>query len=350
MNDLLTERMNNILQYVINEYIDTGEPVGSRTLVKKYNMKLSPATIRNIMADLEDAGYLFQPHTSAGRVPTKAALQYYVDSLIQVRDISDELRQKVMESVQGEELKLSSICSRVSDIISNITNCVSVVIVPDIRMSSLKHIEFLKLGEKRVLVIIVNELGQVQNKILEMDSNVSQYELNKLSMYLNDKFSNRSIFEVKKGILDELELIKNSFNRKISHLIDKFSSIEWTDSSIHKDIVIKGLKNFIKSDYFKEDMEGLKKLLAIFDEKNKVLDMIDKSIKTPGIQIFIGSRSQEFENLSVITSSYSKNGVILGSLGVIGPLRMKYDTIIPIVDCAAQIITTVLNDKFRRLS
>ncbi len=350
MNSQLTDRMNRILQYVINEYIDTGEPVGSRTIVKKYNLNLSSATIRNIMADLEDSGYLFQPYTSAGRVPTKEAFQYYVDSLIQLRDISDELRNKVMDSIKGNELKLSNICTRVSDIISNITNCIGVVVVPDIRMSSLKHIEFLKLGGNKILVIIVNELGQVQNKLLDTDSKITQDELNRVSSYLNEKFSGKSIFEVKKRILNELEFVKNSFNKKISSLIDKFSHIEWTDSAVQKDIIVKGLKNFIKNDYFKEDIESLKKLLSLFDEKNKILNMVEQSIKTPGIQIFIGSQNQEFENLSVVTSSYSKNGVILGSLGVIGPLRMKYDTIIPIVDCAAQIITTVLNDKFRRLT
>lgn len=345
----LTERMEQILNFTINEYIDTGEPVGSRTLVKKYNLNVSPATIRNIMADLEDYGYLFQPYTSAGRIPTKKGLQYYVDTLVQIRNIPEELKFNFLRSIENEELKLSKICSKISDKISEITNCIGIVIVPDIKISTIKHVEFVKLTNTKILIVIVNELGQVQNKILQTEFNVSQDELNKLSNYLNDKFRNKNIFEIKNDILKELEKVKNIFDNKMSSLIKKFSDINWEDYQLQKDIIVKGFKNFLNSKYFQKDMESLKKLLTLFEEKNKLLDIIEESIKTPGIQIFIGAQNQEFENLSVITSSYSKNGIILGTLGVIGPLRMNYNQIIPIVDCASQIITSVLEENFRRL-
>ena len=350
MNQKIDSRMSQILQFTINEYINTGEPVGSRTLAKKYNLNVSPATIRNIMSDLEDVGYLFQPYTSAGRIPTKEGLKYYVDTLILVRNIPEELKVRFLKSVKNEELKLSQICSKISGKISEITNCIGVVLIPDIKVSSIKHVEFVKLNEARLLIVIVNELGQVQNKILKIDFDISQEELNKFSNFLNDKFKNMSIFDIKNGILKEIEKVKNIFGNKISMLINKFSKIEWTDSQNNKDIILKGFRNIMDSDYFKKDIESLKKLLTLFEEKNKVLEMIEQSIKSPGIQIFIGSQSKEFENLSFITSSYSKNGIILGSLGVIGPLRMDYNKVIPIVDCASQIITSILDENFRRLN
>jgi heat-inducible transcriptional repressor len=350
MYEQLTDRMSQILQFVIDEYIESGEPVGSRTIAKKYNIHLSPATIRNIMSDLEDAGFLYQPYTSAGRVPTKEGFQYYVDTLIKIKEIPDNIKEQVCDALKNEdELKLSKICSKLSDIIANITNCIGLVVVPDVMTFSLKHIEFLKLSNEKILVIIVNELGQVQNKILKVDFNVSQEELNKLSRYLDDKFQNKNIFDVKKEIVKEIERIKSQFNKKILFIVDKFSDVEWYDSNLKKDIIIKGFKNFFDSTYFKKDVEGIKKLLTIFEEKNKILELIDKSIKYPGVQIFIGSESNEFEDISIVTSPYSKDGIVLGTLGVIGPVRMKYDRIIPVVDCAAQIITSILDEKFRRL-
>ncbi len=345
----LNDRMIQILKFVVNEYIDTGEPVGSRTIVKKYRLNLSPATIRNIMSDLEDFGFLYQPYTSSGRVPTKKGLQYYVDTLVNFQNIPEELKRKIINEVKNDELKLSEICGKISDIISDITKCVGVVIVPDIKFSTLNHLEFLKLTDSKVLAIIVNELGQVQNKIFEVDFSISQEELNKLSNYLNDKFQNKNILDVKKEILKEMKYVKNLFNEKLSKLIEKFYKMDLKDYDFQKDIIIRGLKNFLKSDYFQKDFENLEKLLTLFEEKNKLVEMLDKSIKNPGIQIFIGSHNKEFENLSVITSSYSKSGLVLGSLGVIGPLRMNYNAIIPIVDCAAQIISTILDENFRRL-
>ncbi len=345
----LNDRMKQILKFVINEFIDTGEPVGSRTIVKKYNINLSPATIRNIMSDLEDFGFLYQPYTSAGRVPTKKGLQYYVDTLVHFQNISEKLKRKIFNAVNNDELKLTEICGKISDIISEITNCVGVVIVPDIKFSTLNHLEFLRLTDSKVLAIIVNELGQVQNKIFEVDFKISQEELNKLSNYLNVKFQNKNIIDVKNEILKEMDTVKNLFNEKLSKLVEKFYKMDLKDYDLQKDVIIKGLKNFLQSDYFQKDFENLKKLLSLFEEKNKLIEILDKSIKNPGIQIFIGSQNKEFENLSIVTSSYSKNGLTLGSLGVIGPLRMNYNAIIPIVDCAAQIISTILDENFRRL-
>ncbi len=349
MDNSFNDRTRQILKFIVDDYIDTGEAVGSRSLVKKHNISLSPATIRNIMSDLEDIGFISHPHISAGRVPTKKGLQYYVDALLnfEVAEIND-YKNFILKSLQGSELKLSEICSKISDVISGITNCVGIVMVPDIKTSSLNHIEFLRLNENKILLILVNEFGQIQNKLLDVNFNITQDELNVLTDYFNKKFTNMNILDIRDSIISEMESIKNIFNEKVSSLIKRFSDIKWEESPHKNDIIIKGLQNVIEGDYFKKDMDSLKKLIKIFEEKDNILTILDKSIDMPGIQIFVGSSNKYFENFSLVSSSYSKSGVSLGFLGVIGPLRMNYNKIVPIVNCAAQVVTTILDQNFRR--
>jgi len=339
----LNKRYENILMYVINEFIKTGEPVGSRTIAKKYNINLSPATIRNIMADLEDLGLLTQPHTSAGRVPTKEGLKFYVNYLMELSNIPDFFRNQINNVLHTKKLNLQNVLDEITNFLSDYTKSIGIVVYPDIKKLKLKHIEFVKLNEKKILVIIVNELGQVENKIIEIEKdNISQLQLDKLTQYINKKYQGKNLIEIKNEILKEIEYLKNNFNKKISELINKFTKINWEENA-DKEVMIKGLNKILESDAVKTDFNQIKNFIKIFEEKSQLLEILEKTYHSPGIQIYIGENIPFLEDMSIITSTYSKGDTILGSLGIIGPLRMNYEEIIPLVDYTSKIISTILD-------
>ena len=338
----LNQRSQNILFYVINEFIKTGEPVGSRTISKKYNINLSPATIRNIMADLEDMGLLTQPHTSAGRVPTKEGLKFYVNSLIDFFKVPDIIKNEIDNFFNSSEANFQNILTQITDLLSDITNYIGIVVSPDIKKLKLKHIEFVRLNDRQILVIVVNELGQVENKIIEVEKDtITQLQLDKLSQYINNKYSGKDLMAIKNEILKELEYLKNNFNSKISEIVDKFTNIKWEENA-EKEVIVKGLNKLLESDAVKSDFNQLKNFIKIFEEKSQLLEILDKTYKSPGIQIYIGSQSPYFEDMSIITSPYSKGDTILGAIGIIGPLRMNYEKIIPLVDYTSKLISSIL--------
>ena len=341
----LNDRAKNILFCVINEFIKTGEPVGSRTISKKYNINLSPATIRNIMADLEDMGLLTQPHTSAGRIPTKEGLKFYVNTVMDICKVPEILKNKIDNFFKSSDMNFQNILNDISNFLANITNYIGIVVSPDLKKLKLKHIEFVKLNERQILVIIVNELGQVENKIIDVEKDdISQIQLDKLSQYINNKFAGKELLEIKNDILKEIEFLKNNFNSKITSIIDKFTEIEWKEKA-EKEVIIKGLNKLLESDVIKSDFNQLKKFIKIFEEKSQLLDLLDKTYKSPGIQIYIGSNFPYLEDMSIITSPYYKRDTILGSIGIIGPLRMNYQQIIPLVDYTSKIISSLLEDN-----
>ncbi len=341
----LNDRAANILLCVINEFIKTGEPVGSRTISKKYNVNLSPATIRNIMSDLEDLGLLTQPHTSAGRIPTKEGLKFYVNSLMGFSNIPEFFKKRIDRFFDSSNLNFQDILSKLTDFLSDITKYIGVVVYPDIKKLKLKHIEFVKLNDKQVLVILVNELGQVENKIIDIEKDsISQLQLDRLSQYINNKFAGKDLIEIKKEVVKEIEFLKNNFNSKIGEIINKFAEIKWEEKT-DKEVIVKGLNKLLESDAVKSDFNQLKNFIKIFEEKSKLLDILDKTHKSPGIQIYIGSNFPYLEDMSIITSTYSKGDTILGTLGIIGPLRMNYEEIIPLVDYTSKLISSILNEK-----
>ena len=337
----LNERLQNILLYVINEFIKTGEPVGSRTISKKYNVNLSPATIRNIMADLEDMGLLTQPHTSAGRIPTKDGLKFYVNTLINFCKVPDLLKKEIDNFFSNSDLNIQSVLSNITDFLSNITNYIGVVVSPDIKKLKLKHIEFVRLNDRQILVIVVNELGQVENKIIELKKeSISQLQLDKLSQYINNKYSGKDLVEIKNEILKEIEYLKSNFNSKVTEIVDKFADLKWEENA-EKEVIVKGLNKLLESDAVKSDFSRLKSFIKIFEEKSQLLEILDKTFKSPGIQIYIGANTPYLEDMSIITSTYSKGDTVLGALGIIGPLRMKYEEIIPLVDYTSKLISSL---------
>ena len=344
-NFQLNERLQNILIYVINEFIKTGQPVGSRTISKKYKLNLSPATIRNIMADLEEMGLLTQPHTSAGRIPTKEGLKYYVDNLMGFSYIPELIKNQIDSFIKNKEQNFENFFNDLSDLLSNLTNSIGVVVYPDLKKLKLKHIEFVKLNDTQILVVLVNELGHVENRIIEIEKNsISQMQLDKLSNFLNQKYSGKDLMEIKNEIINELKFLKSNFNAKISEIIDKFTKINWEEKT-NKEVIVKGLNKIVDSEVLKSDFNQLKNFIKLFEEKSKLLEILEKTYKSPGIQIFIGNAIPYLEDMSIITSTYSKGDTILGSLGIIGPLRMNYQTIIPLVEYTSKLISSLLEKQ-----
>lgn len=341
MPENLTERDRKVLQAIIMDYIETAQPVGSRVVSKKYRMGLSPATIRNVMADLEDMGFLLQPHASAGRVPTDRAFRFYVDSILNMRRLSSAERNRIERDLKDEKLDTNEIMKRASHILSLLSRQTGVVLAPRFGSKTFKHIEFIKMREKRILVIIVSKTGEVQNKIIEADEELFQDELDKFSRYLSEIMGGLTLAEAKRRILEELKKEKVLFDKLM------FRALQLSQKALEDEgqgnLYIEGATNFLQSPEF-ADMEKMRLLIQAFEEKTKIMNLLDKTLSTQGIQIFIGAENElnEMVNCSLVTSPYSKENYTLGTLGVIGPTRMDYSSIIPIVDYTARIVGKIL--------
>ncbi len=341
MPENLTERDRKVLQAIIMDYIETAQPVGSRVVSKKYKMGLSPATIRNVMADLEDMGFLLQPHASAGRVPTDRAFRFYVDSILNMRRLSTAERNRIERDLKDEKLDTNEIMKRASHILSLLSRQTGVVLAPRFGSKTFKHIEFIKMREKRILVIIVSKTGEVQNKIIEADEEIFQDELDKFSRYLSEIMGGLTLAEAKRRILEELKKEKVLFDKLM------FRALQLSQKALEDEgqgnLYIEGATNFLQSPEF-ADMDKMRLLIQTFEEKTKIMHLLDKTLSTQGIQIFIGAENElnEMVNCSLVTSPYSKENYTLGTLGVIGPTRMDYSSIIPIVDYTARIVGKIL--------
>ena len=344
MYEGFTERDRKVLQAIIRDYIQTAQPVGSRIISKKYQMGLSPATIRNVMADLEEMGFLLQPHTSAGRVPTDRAYRFYVDTILNLRRLTPEERGQIESSLIPEEVQdVNEIMKRASHLLSLLSRQTGVVLAPRFGSKIFKHIEFITMREKRILVIIVSQTGEVQNKIIEADEEISQDELDRYSKYLTEIMGGLSLAEAKNRIMEELK------NEKV--LFDKlmFRALQLSQKALEDEgegnLYIDGKTNIMQSPEF-ADMEKIQSLLQTFEEKTKIVKLLDKALSVQGIQIFIGAENElnEMVNCSVVTAPYSRENYTLGTLGVIGPTRMDYSSIIPIVDYTARILGRILEN------
>lgn len=341
MEEILSSRDCKILQAIILDYIQTAVPVGSRTVSKKYKMELSPATIRNIMADLEEMGFLKQPHTSAGRVPTARAFRFYVDSILKVRQLSDVDQELIKRGLAQERMDIGEILKRASSLLSLLSKQTGVVLAPRFGSNVFKHIEFIKLREKKVLVIIVTKSGEVQNRLIEADEPMDQEELDKYGRYLNEIMAGLSLIEAKKKIVEELKKEKVLFD-KLSFQALKLSKKALEDEG-EGDLYIEGKTNLLKFPEF-ADLEKMRAILETFEEKTKIVKLLDKALNAQGIQIFIGAENEysEMKECSLVAAPYSKENFTLGTLGVIGPMRMDYSAIIPIVDHTAKILSKIL--------
>ena len=344
MLEPLTERDRKILQAIITDYIQTAQPVGSRVISKKYRMELSPATIRNVMVDLEEMGFLTQPHTSAGRVPTDKAYRFYVDAILNMRKLAPEEREHIEKGLLlQEEPDIKEVMKRASQMLSLLSRQMGVVLAPRFGSKIFRHIEFIKLRDRRILVIIVSQTGEVQNKLIEADEEMTQDELDKYSRYLTEIMGGLSLAQAKLRIVEEMKKEKVLFDKLM------YGALQLSQKALEDegegDLFIEGKTNIMQSPEF-ADMEKMRVLLQAFEEKTKIIKLLDKALSIHGIQIFIGAENDlnEMVNCSIVTAPYSREKYTLGTLGVIGPTRMDYSNIIPIVDYTARLVGKILEE------
>jgi len=345
MTQTLNERKKEILFAVINDYITTAIPVASKTISRKYRIELSSATIRSVMADLEEMGFLYHPHTSAGRIPTKSGFKFFVESLIQVKNLSDKDKNMIERRYAQDAINLSEIMKDTSKILSSISNYAGIVLTPSKTRTILKKISFIKLRGNRLLAVLVSKRGIVQNKIVEIDEVVEEHELEQIHNYLNSILSNLSIEELKEKILKEMQKEKNKCDKLLSKAIKLgYKTLSLTSGS--SELYIEGESNLVDQPEF-SDSQKIKAILKTLERKTLLVEILEKTLSAEGIQIFIGAEvtHPELNDLSLITSRYVGEDGVIGTLGVIGPTRMDYQKIIPLVDYTAKFLTKLLEKE-----
>jgi heat-inducible transcriptional repressor len=340
----LNERAQHLLRVLIERYIEDGKPVGSRTLSRETRLDLSPATIRNVMADLDDLGLVVSPHTSAGRVPTVKGYRFFVDTLLSLKPLNtnevDLLQQRL--SVGNTE---QGLITSVSDMLSGITQLAGVVTTPRHEISAWQHVEFLPLSDSRVLTVLVHNDQQVQNKIFTTDKAYSAAELQQAANYLNQTFAGKSFQQVREQLLKEMNDAKTHMDQMMLAAMEMAGKVCGEDTP-HDDYVLAGQSNLIGMAEL-SDMDRLRELFEAFNTKRDILHILDQSHQAEGVQIFIGEESgyRPLDECSVVTSPYQIDGQVAGVLGVIGPTRMAYERVIPIVDITAKLLGTALNPR-----
>jgi heat-inducible transcriptional repressor len=341
MDFFFTERMKRVLEIIVEDYILTAEPVGSRTISKKSSLNLSPASIRNTMSDLEDLGLLSQPYTSAGRIPTERGLRFYVDSIVNIHELSDREQQEIRSKCLGHLIEGPDLFRETSRILSLSSHYLGIVWMPKMSSVVLQHIEFVKLRRHLVLAILVSTTGLSYNRIIEVEEDFSQSELDHLSDYLNSFLAGLALYQVREKLFEQMRVVKNTYD---SLLEQALKLGEKAVSSIDDaDIFIEGTTNILNEPEF-NNVSRMTDLFRTFEEKATMVKLLDKFMDPKGVQIAIGSENQvqEMETCSLVTSTYSCGGDVLGVLGVIGPRRMNYSRVIPLVDYTAKLLTEIL--------
>ncbi|OBS10329.1 heat-inducible transcriptional repressor HrcA [Acidihalobacter prosperus] len=341
----LDERSRHLLKVLVESYIREGQPVGSRLLSQKAGLDISPATVRNVVADLESMGFVRSPHTSAGRVPTARGYRLFVDTLLQQRPPdAAALRQMRVHLSPGRGA--DDLVESASNILSGITQLVGVVTVPRSQHLALRQIEFLALSDKRVLVILVMNQHEVQNRILQLDRAYTQSELDQAARYLNLHFAGRDLMHIRGSLLRELDEMRADMDRIMRNAVELGQKALEDEVEQTGDYVLAGQNNLLEYQEL-ADLERLRTLFSAFTEKREVLHLLDKSAVAEDVQIFIGHESGygALDYVSVVTAPYVANGEVIGMLGVIGPTRMPYDRVIPVVDITARLLGSALNGR-----
>ncbi|MBZ4193891.1 MAG: heat-inducible transcriptional repressor HrcA [Candidatus Contendobacter sp.] len=341
----LNERTQHLLKALVERYIRDGQPVGSRTLARDTGLDLSPATVRNVMADLEEFGYLRAPHTSAGRVPTVRGYRFFVDALLNLQPLDEQaiesLRRRIDQPVQNS----TELARSVSDLLSGVTHLAGVVMLPRRKVITLRHVEFLPLSENRVLVILVLNNQEVQNRIIQTRRPYNATELQQAANYLNAQFTGKNLQQVREALLCDLRETRDSLDRLMQTVVDMAEQTFELETE-GQDYVVAGQTHLMQCTDL-SDLDKLRQLFNAFNHKRDLLHLFDQSLHADGVQIFIGEESgfEALKGCSVVTAPYTVEGQVLGVLGVIGPTRMAYDRVIPVVDVTARLLAAALNNR-----
>jgi heat-inducible transcriptional repressor len=337
---MLDKRAQILLKTLVERYIAEGQPVGSRTLSKYSGLDLSPATIRNVMSDLEEMGFISSPHTSAGRIPTPLGYRFFVDTLLVTRPLQSGEIHRLEEQLHLDNPQRA--IQSASHLLSQLTHFAGVVMTPRRRAVSFRHIEFLRLSERRVLLIVVTPEGDVQNRILFTERDYSQPELIEAGNYINQNYAGQSFEDVRQRLHQELREIRQDMIMLMTAALEAGNKAV---SEGNEQYVISGERNLLEVSELSQDMKRLRQLFELFEKKTSLLQILDVSLRGQGVQIFIGGESgfSTPDEVSVVTAPYAVDGEVVGTVGVIGPTRMAYDRVVPIVDVTAKLLSSALS-------
>ena len=336
----MDKRAQILLKTLVEHYISDGQPIGSRTLLQHSGLDVSAATIRNVMSDLEQLGFIASPHTSAGRIPTQKGYRLFVDSLLTVQPLESQAIQMMRMGLNSPNQ--NELISSAADMLSQLTQFAGVVMIPKRQRVAFKHLEFLPLSDKRILVIIVTSDGNVQNRIILAEKPYSASELTQASNYFNANFSGQTFIEVQQKLHLELKQMQTDINQLMAAALEASSKAADNDG-----VVIAGERNLLQVDELSTNVNSLRKLFEIFERRTSLMQLLDNSQRAEGIQIFIGGESGylPLDECSMITAPYEADGQVVGTLGVIGPTRMAYERVIQIVDVTAKLLSNALSNS-----
>lgn len=340
----LDTRSRAILHHVVDTYIETGEPVGSKTISSRIGMSLSPATIRNVMADLADAGFLYSPHTSAGRLPTDVGLRFFIHGLLELGSLSSSEKLAIESRCREQNLNQAHVLEEATSILSGLSQCAGLVIAPKTDQS-LKHVEFVRLAPERALLVTVSDDDTIENRVIEVPLGMPVERLTEATNYINAHLKGRTLDEVR-------ALIESDILEHRAQLDDLFVKVVEaglaTWSSTRSELMVRGQSNLLKDVTHVEELDKLRHLFAILEEREGLAHLVDAAISAEGVQIFIGGESDYFRvaGCSVIVAPYlNTHNKIIGAIGVVGPSRINYGKIIPMVDFTAQVVTRLFHSR-----
>lgn len=336
----LNARSREIFRLIVESYVETGEPVGSRTLSRKEGLDLSPATIRNIMADLQDAGLLYAPHTSAGRLPTEAGLKLFVNGILEIGGLSKEDREDIEAMCAGAGLGVEDALNEATKALSGLSNCASIVLAPTSE-SPLKHIEFVNLRDGRALVVMVTETGSVENRVIQIPAGIPASALLEAGNYLTRRVAGRTIGEARDEIIREIESHRAQLDILASELVEA-GLAHWSGGNLQQGhLIVKGQANLLDNITAIEDLERVRELFQALEAKETLEKLLELTQVAEGMQVFIGSDNALFSHAGcamVVAPFNDSSENIIGAIGVIGPTRMNYARIVPMVDYTSKVI------------
>lgn len=338
----LSERSREILRAIVEAYVETGEPVGSRTISRKLGLTLSPATIRNVMADLEESGLLYAPHTSAGRLPTDLGLRLFVHGLLEIGSLTQEERASIDGQCRAAGKSLAEVLEQATEMLSGLSHCAGLVVAPKAERP-LKHIEFVRLGPERALVVLVTEGGLVENRIIDLPLGMPSSALVEAGNYLTQRLVGRTLSEAREQILTELEASRAELDQLTGKLVEQGLAI-WGGVRGGA-VIVKGQSRLLEDVTALSDLERVRALLTALDARESMVKLLDATHRGDGVQIYIGAENELFSlaGCSVVFAPYRDGREqIVGAIGVVGPTRMNYARIIPMVDYTAKVIGRII--------
>ena len=341
MGAMLDPRAQHLLKTLVERYVVEGQPVGSRVLSRQSGLELSPATIRNVMADLEEMGYIASPHTSAGRIPTSKGYRFFVDTLMVIQPLEDVEIHRLEGELSAD--RPQQLVSNAASLLSHLTHFAGVVMTPRRREASFRHLEFLRLSDRRVLLIIVTSEGDVQNRILHTDRAYTQAQLVEATNFLNRHYAGQPFGALRALLADELKSLREDIVGLMAAAVEAGGAA----MAEGEELVVTGEKNLLSAGDLASNMVRLRQLFDLFEQKTSLLHLLDVSQRAQGVQIYIGGESGlvPLDECSVVTAPYEIDGRVIGTLGVIGPTRMAYERVIPIVDVTAKLLSNALTQQ-----